>query len=110
MNADMNSVPLILIVDDDSEHGVLVGDKLKKSLKVKIKQVFTAEECLECVGAEPFDALLIDFALPKMNGLELLRRLVEMKLKVPAVIVTGNGRHVKRLGSLPDLYRNVCHQ
>ncbi|MFH1026038.1 MAG: response regulator [Nitrospirota bacterium] len=87
----MDTSPLILVVDDEQEHGCLTGEKLKNTLNAEVRYALTAEECLECVGGESYDLLLLDFALPKMNGLELLNRFQEEGNNVPVVMMTGQG-------------------
>ena len=91
MSEDLDSSLLILIVDDDQEHGFLAGEKLKKTLNAEVRLAFTAKECLECVGREPFNLLLMDFDLPGMNGLGLLSRFAEIGFKAPVIMVTGMG-------------------
>ena len=101
----------ILIVDDDHEHAFLTAEKLKEKLKIDVKQVLTAEECLDCVESENFDLLLLDLALPKMNGLELMRRLREKETGVPVIMVTGQGSEkiaveAMKLGARDYLIKN----
>ncbi len=94
----------------------------------EIEVVGTGQACLERLRESAFDLLLLDYRLPDMNGLEVLREVVKAGaqwLAVPVVLVTGAGDEelvVKalRLGAasyvpkrdhyletLPDLLRSV---
>ncbi len=63
----------VLVVDDDSLNRVV----LSKLLEHDGYQVRTAVDGLEALAAlddETFDALLLDIVMPKIDGLEVLRR------------------------------------
>ncbi len=66
----------ILIVDDNEDHQILMGDVLKQH-KQNVEVVFacTGEECINRLSNEVFDAIIIDYSLSDMNGIEVLKRL-----------------------------------
>lgn len=51
----------------------------------------TGKQCLERLEAGGFDVLLLDHRLPDMEGLEVLKALVERSMRIPTVMVTGMG-------------------
>lgn len=51
----------------------------------------TAQACLERLRAARFDLLLLDYRLPDMNGLAVLRAVIHTGLQIPVVLVTGSG-------------------
>jgi PAS domain S-box-containing protein len=53
--------------------------------------VRTAEACLERIRDEAFDVLLLDNRLPDMNGIDVLRRLNDLRSPVPVVVTTSVG-------------------
>ncbi len=82
----------ILIVDDEANirqslRGVL-GDENYDSTAVG-----TGEACLEILGRDTFDAVLLDIWLPGMDGLTTLQRIQEIPADArPAVImISGHG-------------------
>lgn len=79
----------VLIVDDDGA----VRRAYKRMLEAMSATVSVAEsgaEAIECMTREPFDVVLSDITMPKMNGLEFLRAVRERDLDVPVILITGN--------------------
>jgi len=68
----------ILIVDD--ERGV------SSSL-----EAILGEECLDAVAKGLFDAIMLDVWLPKMDGLEVLERLVASGYPGSIIMISGHG-------------------
>jgi DNA-binding response OmpR family regulator len=67
-------LPTVLIVDDERD----VRDWLRVSLAMRgwvVSTVATADEALDVAVAEEPDLVIVDFALPGMNGLECARSL-----------------------------------
>ncbi|MFP5386415.1 MAG: response regulator [Bacteriovoracia bacterium] len=78
----------ILIVDDEKDIGFILGFELQ-SLG---HEVVTFESALEALGyleKETPDAILCDFQMPRMNGLDLFMWLKERGKEVPFYILTG---------------------
>ena len=53
--------------------------------------VDTGEECLARLAAERYDALLLDYHLPDLDGVDVLRRLATKGLELPVVVATAVG-------------------
>ncbi|NQU04555.1 MAG: response regulator [Calditrichaeota bacterium] len=77
----------ILWVDDEIEllkpHILYLGER-----GYEITEVTNGPDAIELVKEKQFDLALIDEMMPVMNGLELLRRLKEIRSELPAVMVT----------------------
>jgi PAS domain S-box-containing protein len=81
----------ILLVEDNPDDVELALRELKKQANFKIDIAATGKECLEKLAEKSYDVVLLDYALPKMNGLEVLREIVENNYDVPVVMITGRG-------------------
>jgi len=76
-------------------------------------RVFASGEDL--LMANPFDekcCMLVDYQLPGMNGLEVLRRVAAIKPSIPAVLVSGEtnpaiGQAATRRGAVAVLNKPV---
>ncbi len=72
-----------------------------------VTQVTNGPDALELIKTRTFDLVLIDEMMPVMNGLEVLRRLKELRPDLPAVMVTKSEAEElmdKAIGSRIDGY------
>jgi len=83
------SAPSVLIVDDD----LLVCSTLARMvarLGCRARQANDGVRGLELVAEEPPDLILLDLAMPGIDGPRFLERLREGHATLPVVIVTGH--------------------
>ncbi len=79
----------ILVVDDDPEVRMVTCDFLSS----KGYEVVVAEggrEALRLLDASPPDVVLLDVAMPDMDGMETLKRIVATHPAMPVIMVTAN--------------------
>ena len=79
----------ILVVDDDPE----VRMATREFLSSKGYDVAVAEggrEALGMLAVSPPDVVLLDVAMPDMDGMETLRRIVATHPAMPVIMVTAN--------------------
>ena len=94
----------VLIVDDEKEFLETLAMRLKnRGLKVSAAE--TGEMAVEKVQEESFDAILLDLAMPGMDGIETLKRLRELNPDSQVILLTGQATIKKateamRLGAL----------
>jgi CheY-like chemotaxis protein len=78
----------LLLIEDD----VSVADVLARAFREEGHQTtvaYTGQEGLLRLAQERPDAVLLDVGLPKMNGIEVLRRIRSIDRALPVIIVTG---------------------
>jgi DNA-binding NtrC family response regulator len=78
----------ILVVDDEAE----IREGLAELLTLEGFEVTTAENAeigLQKLEAEPFDLMLLDFNLPGLNGIEMLRQIHGRDLSIPVMLITA---------------------
>jgi len=78
----------ILIAEDDA----IMADGLTRSLRqagYAVDRVGTGVEADSAVTRDEFDLLILDLGLPKMGGLEVLRRLRARQSRLPVLILTA---------------------
>ena len=78
----------ILLVDDHEELREATA-MLLETLGYEVQTAVDVEDAERKAAATPFDALIVDLALPDGDGLELVERLREMGGTWPAVAYTG---------------------
>ncbi len=84
------SAPRVLVVDDSSLVRLYYRDVLKKS-GFDVDQAMNGLEAMERVLAQPFDLLIVDVNMPKMDGFSFLRELRRSKSEaaaLPALIIS----------------------
>jgi two-component system, LuxR family, response regulator FixJ len=79
---------VVLVIDDDPA----VRSSLKFSLEVEgfTVRVYSGPHELLSDDLPAKSCLLIDYYMPTMNGLELLARLRDRGVSIPAVVITGH--------------------
>lgn len=82
----------ILIVDDEEALARAVELQLG-SLGFDTKAVFDGDEAIDVLNNEHFDLMVLDLAMPKVDGLTVMRSILEKKDK-PIIIVLSNSGHL----------------
>lgn len=85
--------PKILLIEDNLSQAKLVKNVLdKSSMEYCLTHVTSGEEGLDLLkNPNEFDIVLLDYSLPEMNGLDVLRNIKKMQLELPVIITTGHG-------------------
>ena len=84
------SLPRVLVVDDSSLVRLYYRDVLEKR-GFDVDQAMNGLEAMERVLAQPFDLLIVDVNMPKMDGFSFLRELRRSKSEaaaLPALIIS----------------------
>src|SRR3954466_2428771 len=80
----------ILIIDDEAA----IRESLETLLDLEgyaIESAESGEEGLARLAARPFDLVLLDFALPDMNGLEVLAEIRDRDPQLAVIMITAYG-------------------
>ena len=83
----------VLLVEDNDHDAEIVARMLTKYTEVKfqLERVRSTNECLEALGRDRFDLLLLDYSLPGEDGVTFLRRLNGVTDTPPVIMLTGWG-------------------
>ena len=86
----MNAADIIYIVDDEA--GMLKAvSRLLRAEGFDPRTFATAREFLAAYRPEEIACLVLDVAMPELDGLELQRRLTHLGVLLPIVFLTGHG-------------------
>jgi len=86
--AEGQKVIKVLMVDDNVEHINLCAEYLPKD-EFQLEPAITAGEALEKLKGYGYDIIVLDYALPDMNGIELLKKIKPLGLRIPIIMVSA---------------------
>jgi two-component system response regulator MprA len=89
----------ILVVDDEPAVQIALSRALALE-HYEVAQAADGREALECLGAAPYEAVILDIAMPRMDGLEVCRRLREGGDTTPVLMLTARGEVDDRVAGL----------
>lgn len=91
-NSENNKINLsgeILVAEDNLSNQILVKILLEK-MGLSVTIVSDGEQAVEMAMSKPFDIILMDMQMPKMNGYEATQVLRGNQSKIPIIAVTAN--------------------
>jgi two-component system, LuxR family, response regulator FixJ len=86
----MAEAPLVHVVDDDAS----VRDSLAlllESAGFAVRAYDSATAFLQAASDRTAGCVLTDVQMPELNGLELQRRMGELGIRLPVIVMTGHG-------------------
>jgi two-component system OmpR family response regulator len=86
----------VLLVEDEPQLAERIAAALQAAGFV-VEQASDGEEALYLGEVEPFDAIVLDLGLPKLDGLSVLARWREHHVAVPVLILTARERWSEKL-------------
>ncbi|KXB06879.1 hypothetical protein AKJ52_01390 [candidate division MSBL1 archaeon SCGC-AAA382C18] len=81
----------ILVVDNENEVLELAEEFLGTDEGLTVKTVSSGDKALEIIEDDSFDAIVSDYRMPEMDGLELLKRIREKGIGTLFYLLTGEG-------------------
>lgn len=85
----------VLVLDDNDNFARLLSTVLNGVGAAAVVVASTADQAMETLAAQPFDAVLCDWQLAGTNGLEFAKAVRALpdaqKARVPLIMVTGHG-------------------
>jgi PAS domain S-box-containing protein len=94
----------VLFVDDETSIVKTVRGMLER-LGYQVKTAMAPQDALELLSADPrqFDLVITDMAMPKMTGVMLSEKIMEIRPDIPVIICTGHSalideKRAKELG------------
>lgn len=83
------SKPRLLVVDDEPHIREMLTRHLRLAGYEVISDPGNGEEALDILARERVEVVITDIMMPKMNGIELLRRIKKEYPMIQVIIITG---------------------
>ena len=88
----------VLVIDDDPRLGELLREYLEQN-GVNVVVALDGQKGLAALGAQIFDAVVLDLMMPGMDGLEVCKR-IRATSQIPVVMLTAKGDETDRVVGL----------
>ena len=87
-------MPAVLVVDDDLNQRLLYAQELRE-VGYEVLLASSGPEALQIVTSQKVDVVVLDIAMPGMDGVEALTRLLDLDRQLPVILNTAyaNFRH-----------------
>jgi len=80
----------VLLVDDEEEFCNMLSERLE-TRGLKVNAVLSGEDAVARVEDQNFDAIIVDLAMPGIDGIETLRQIKEKRPDLEILMLTGHG-------------------
>src|SRR5256885_2384204 len=80
----------VLVVDDDQDLLLLLTQWLKM-MGHEVITAFDGEMALAAMEKEKFDLVMLDLDIPKIRGIEVLKRAQQCCKDLPIIVITASG-------------------
>ena len=79
----------ILLADDDKNFGIVLKNELEEE-GYSVELVNDGVEAVLHFIEDPYDLVLIDIKMPKLDGIGVLKIIKKLKPTIPVIIFSGN--------------------
>jgi len=88
---DKSYLTKIFLIDDDEMYSMIIKGSIEKNDSYDV-QVFTSgEEFLNAIHLNP-DIVIIDYSLPGMSGIEILKKVKEYNMDIGTIFLSGQDK------------------
>lgn len=81
----------LLLVEDEKQLSEALTQILKKN-KYLVDAVFNGEDGLDYALTDIYDVIILDIMIPKLNGLEVLKKIRGENISTPVILLTAKGQ------------------
>lgn len=103
----MSKTPLSILYVDDEPLLLRLTREYLEGLGIVVDIAESGSEALEKIASGTYDAVISDYQMPRMNGIELLHKIRAGYPELPFILFTGRGREevvIEAIDSGADFY------
>jgi len=78
----------VLLVDDEKEFLQIMSERME-ARGMKVTTTDSADKAFSILEKESFDAIIMDFQMPEMDGMEALKTIKNRKPELQIILLTG---------------------
>lgn len=95
----------VLLVDDETEFALALAERLRLR-SYDARAVFHVEDAIAAVQSASPDVVLLDFRMPGMDGIEVLKIIKKIDPTIEVIMLTGHGD----VRSVEEAIRNGAYE
>ena len=85
----MNELPAAILCIDDEEPALFLRRRVLEKAGYRVFTALTGKEGIELFRFQPIDAVILDYWMADMNGLEVAAQLKKLSPKTPIIMLSG---------------------
>jgi DNA-binding NtrC family response regulator len=89
----------VLLVDDEKDFLDIMVERMR-ARGMDVSTANSAHDALEMVKTEPYDAVIMDFLMPEMDGFSALKMVKESRPDLSVILLTANVTEEKRIEAI----------
>ncbi len=78
----------VLLIDDEEDFLEIMSERMG-AREMDVSTATSADEALEKLEKEDYDAIILDFKMPDMDGIEALKRIKSKRPNSQIILLTG---------------------
>jgi len=90
----------VLVIDDQKSLLEVIRPLLERFGNMNVKTAVSAQEAMDLLMSNTYDAMVVDYDLPDINGIEFLKIIRAKGNTTPLIIYTGVGREYAAIEAL----------
>ncbi len=80
---------------DDSEQNLMLLEAYANHIDLNVKNFSDSQQALDFILHNDIDIIFVDYMMPKLNGLELIKKFRETNISTPIIMITAAGEDIK---------------
>lgn len=89
----------ILVADDEKDLNYVISKRLTYE-NFTVDSCYNGEDAFDCLCVTEYDAIVLDIMMPKLSGLEVLRKIRGRKISTPVLLLTAKDSVSDRVDGL----------
>jgi CheY-like chemotaxis protein len=85
----MNEIPAAILCIDDEEPALLLRRRVLEKAGYRVFTALTGKEGIELFRFQTIDAVILDYWMADMDGLEVATELKKLSPKTPIIVLSG---------------------
>lgn len=92
---------VILLIEDEKKQAEFIQHALEQDY-YKVDVVHDGQDAIDRVEIRDYDLIIVDLQLPQVSGTEIVKKIRELKLKTPVLVLTANDDVVMKVTNLDN--------